>query len=129
MKNNELLEIIEWGNKNKGQLTHISDKSKLSTDEKFKIALCKHFVQFVNMKRIKLKEFSELTGIPVTRLSEITNYKIQKFTVDQLLKNLSILAQEDKATQAYLNFLEAALLVPTLKVSETRKLTKTLLEI
>ncbi len=53
---------------------------------------------------------SELTEIPVTRLSEMTNYKIKKFTVDQLLKNLTLLAAHDSAVRAYLSFLEEGLI-------------------
>ncbi len=122
--NEELIKRIEKAKKKQKALTHITDKSKLSTEEKLKLSLCKHFVQFANSKRMKLKEMSAITKIPVTRLSEITNYKIKKFTVDQLLKNLSILAKKDTALKAYLTFLEEAAELPTLKTSETQRLTK-----
>jgi predicted XRE-type DNA-binding protein len=122
--NLELVKRIEKATKDKKSLTHISSKKELSTEDKFKIGLCRHFVQFAVAKKMKLKDLSELTEIPVTRLSEITNYKIKKFTVDQLLKNLSLLATHDNAVRAYLSFLEEAIDLPLLKTNETNKLTK-----
>jgi len=123
-KNLELIKRIEKATKEKDTLTHISSKKELSTEDKFKIGLCRHFVQFAVAKKIKLKDLSELTEIPVTRLSEITNYKIKKFTVDQLLKNLTLLAAHDSAVRAYISFLEEAIGLPLLKTNETNKLTK-----
>lgn len=124
MKNDEVIKRIEKATKEKTKLTHITNKNALSTEDKFKIGLCRHFVQFANAKKMKLKELSELTSIPDTRLSEITNYKIKKFTVDQLLKNLTLLAIHDNAVKAYLVFLEEAIELPLLKSSETKKLTE-----
>lgn len=126
--NAEMLQRTEKAVKNKKKLTHITDKSDLSSEDKIKISLCKHFVQFANSKKMKMKEISELTDIPTTRLSEITNYKIKNFTVDQLIKNLSVLAKHDRPIKAYLNFLEHAAELPTLKVTETNKLTEKLKE-
>lgn len=124
--NTEFLKRIEKAEKNKKSLTHITDKSDLSSEDKIKLSLCKHFVQFANSKKMKMKEISDLTDIPTTRLSEITNYKIKNFTVDQLIKNLSVLAKHDRPIKAYLNFLEQAAELPTLKVTETNKLTEKL---
>lgn len=121
--NTEFFKRIEKAEKNKKNLTHITDKSDLSSEDKIKLSLCKHFVQFANSKKMKMKEISALTDIPTTRLSEITNYKIKNFTVDQLIKNLSVLAKHDRPLKAYLNFLEQAAELPTLKVTETNKLT------
>lgn len=126
--NSELIKIIEKAKKNKKNLTHITDKSKLSTEDKMKLSLCKHFVQFANKKRLRLKQISDITKIPITRLSEITNYKIIKFTVDQLIKNLSILGEHDRETREYLVFLESAAEIPTLRVADTKKLTRDLKE-
>jgi predicted XRE-type DNA-binding protein len=120
----DVLKRIEKANKDKKKLTHISSKKDLSTEDKFKIGLCRHFVQFINAKKMKLKDLSTLTEIPVTRLSEITNYKIKKFTVDQLLKHLTLLASHDSAVRANLSFLEEAVKLPLLKTTETNKLTK-----
>jgi len=41
-------------------------------------------------------------------MTEITNYKVKKFTVDQLLKNLSILTKAVATLTGYLTFLERA---------------------
>src|SRR4051812_44745384 len=95
MKNKIMIEIIEKAKRDRKKLTHITDKSKLSTQDIVKLGLCRHFVQFAVTRRMKLSDISEMIDIPVTRLSEITNYKITKFTVDQLLKNLSLLAEHD----------------------------------
>ena len=53
-----------------------------------------------------------------TRLSEITNYKIQNFKVSQLLKYLSVLAQHDSHVRNHVEFLEQAFALPMLKTSE-----------
>ena len=127
--NEEILKRIEKAKKNKNKLTHITDKSMLSTEEKMKISLCKHFVQFANEKKMKLSEISKVSKIPISRLSEITNYKISKFTVDQLIKNLNVLAENAPRLREYLLFIEQAVDVPTLKVTETRKLTRGLREV
>jgi predicted XRE-type DNA-binding protein len=124
MTNEEVSKRITKATKEKEKLTHITSKKELSTEDKFKIGLCRHFVQFANAKKMKLKDLSQLIEIPVTRLSEITNYKIKKFTVDQLLKNLSLIAAHDIAVRAYLSFLEEAIELPLLKAKETKKLTK-----
>ena len=126
--NNDLIKTIEKAKKNKKLLTHITDKSKLSTEDKMKLSLCKHFVQFANTKRLKLKDISQMTDIPITRLSEITNYKITKYTVDQLIKNLTTLAKHDAPLRQYLVFLEQAAELPALKVQQTKKLTNDLRE-
>lgn len=121
--NSELLKRIKKAEKNKKTLTHITDKSDLSYEDKIKLSLCKHFVQFANSKKMKMKDISELIDIPATRLSEITNYKIKNFTIDQLIKNLSLLANHDRPIKAFLNFLEQAAEYSALKVAETNKLT------
>ncbi len=126
--NDELIKRIESAQKNSKNLTHITDKSKLSTQDKVKLSLCKHFVQFANRKGMKLTDFADFIDIPKTRLSEITNYKITKFTVDQLLKNLSLLAAKDAEVREYLSFFEEAAELPTLKVSVTKRLTRDIRE-
>ena len=122
--NSEIIKRAEKAKRLKKQLTHITDKSKLSTEDKMKLSLCKHYVQFANSKRFKIKQVADLIGIPIQRLSEITNYKINKFTVDQLIKNLSLLAEHDAQIREYLVFLEQATELPTLTVTETKRLTR-----
>lgn len=122
--NSEIIKRAEKAKRLKKQLTHITDKSKLSTEDKMKLSLCKHYVQFANSKQFKIKQVADLIGIPIQRLSEITNYKINKFTVDQLIKNLSLLAEHDAQIREYLVFLEQATELPTLTVTETKRLTR-----
>ena len=122
--NEELVKIFEKAKANKKKLTHLTDKTALSTEEKMKISLCKHFVKYANENRMKVKDLSQLTSIPTSRISEMTNYKIDKFTVDQLVKNLGILAEHAPRIREYLLFLEQAVEIPAFKVTETRKLTK-----
>lgn len=122
--NDEIIKRIEKAIKDKKKLTHITDKSQLSTQDKIKLSLCKHFVQYAVENRLKLKVFSEVCKLPTTRLSEIMNYKINKFTVDQLLKNLSILADKDVRIREYLNLFEQVAELPTMKVSDTKKISR-----
>ncbi len=124
--NAEIIKRVAKAKKEKRHLTHITDKTALSTEDKVKLSLCRHFVQFANSKRLKLKQIANMMGVPIQRLSEITNYKINKFTVDQLLKNLTLLAEHNAEIKEYLNFLESAAELPTLKITETRKLMKSL---
>ncbi len=123
--NNEIFKRTRKAKVDLKSLTHITNKSNLSLEDKMKMSLCRHFVQFINTRRLKLKEMSELMDdIAVPRLSEIVNYKINKFTVDQLIKNLSLLAKHDAQIKEYLVFLEQATELPTLAVAHTRRLTK-----
>ena len=128
LSNKTMIKIVEQAKKRKAKLTHITDKSSLSTQDIVKLGLCRHFVQFAVAKKIKLKQVAKLIGIPITRVSEITNYKIQKFTVDQLLKNLSALAVHDAQIREFLVFFGHAAEVPALAVTRTRKLSRDLKE-
>lgn len=127
--NDQIAKRIQKAKIDKANLTHISGKESLTTEDKFKIGLCRHFVQYLNDERIRVTDLSLQTKIPKTRLSEITNYKIQKYTVDQLFKYLRLLAEISPRVNEYLNFLEQAVEIPAMKVSETKRLTKGLKEI
>ena len=122
--NKQMLEIEEAAKKKNKDLVHISDKRKFSTEDKIKFGLCKHFVQYLVTKDISLKDMAELMDIPTSRLSEITNYKFQKFTVDKLIQNLEKLAEHDNETKEYLRFFSrvADMKVPSL--SQSKKLNK-----
>ncbi|MBK8201313.1 MAG: XRE family transcriptional regulator [Bdellovibrionales bacterium] len=127
-KNEQLFKIEEKAKKNKKNLTHITDKSGLSAQDRVKLDLCKHFVQFSISKKMKSKEVAELVGIPRSRMSEVVNYKIDKFTVDQLLKFLSSLAEHDAQIREYLVFFGSAAELPALSVAHTKRLTRDLRE-
>ncbi len=121
-KNEDVLERIKDSKKSK--LPHITGKSSLSIEDRVKVSLCKHFVCFANEKKMKSKDLSDLTGISTGLLSEITNYQIKKFSIDILLKNLTILGAHSPRIREYLVFIEKAIKTPALKVTETRKLIK-----
>lgn len=122
--NDEIIKRVDRAIKNSKKLTHITDKSSLSTQDKIKLSLCKHFVQYAVENRLKLKEFSLICKLEEPRLSEIMNYKINKFSVDQLLKNISVLAEKDARVREYLNLFEQVAEMPTMKVVDTKKISK-----
>lgn len=126
--NKEIVKIVEIAKKKKKELTHVTDKSRLTTEDKVKLGLCKHFVQFVNERRSTLTQISNLIDLPVSRLSEMGNYKIGKFTVDQLLANLELLAKHDPKIREYLKFFGEAAEMPTLSVNKTKQLTRDIKE-
>lgn len=53
--------------------------------EKIKYDLCKKIIAFIRIKRITQIELAGRLGLDPARISEIVNYKIDKFTVDTLL--------------------------------------------
>jgi len=122
--NKQILKIEESAKKRSKDLVHISDKSNFSEEDKIKLGLCKHFVQFMMSKRLKGKELAELLGVPKARVSEITNYKFQKFTVDILLTYLRTLAEHDKQIREYLNLLRVVVEMPVPKSSTSRAIIK-----
>jgi predicted XRE-type DNA-binding protein len=113
----------------KGELPKITDKSKLSTEDIFKMSLCKIFVQYLNQHRMKPSDLYELTGIEKTRISEIINYKVSKFKIDQLIKNLRVLANHSAEIKEHLNFIECMIAMPLRKASEAKKFTNSIIEI
>lgn len=128
LTNEKVLKIEETAKRNKKNLPHIIDKSKLSPQDIVKLGLCKHFVQFSISKRMKSKEVAKLVDVPPSRMSEIINYKIDKFTVDQLLKFLSALAEHDAQVKEFLVFFGKAAELPALPVTTTKRLTRDLRE-
>lgn len=122
--NKQILSIEESAKKRSKKLVHITDKSEFSTEDKMKLGLCKHFVQFLVTKKMKAKDLAKLMDIPVTRLSEISNYKFQKFTVDQLIKYLEVLAQHDKQIKEYLKLLSSVAEMSVKSVAVTKSLRK-----
>lgn len=124
LSNEQLIKIEENAKKNKKKLTLISDKTNLTADDRFKMGLCKQFVRFTVINKMKLKDVASLTGVPITRMSEITNYKISKFSVDQLLRNLSALSEHDAQIRAYIELLESVAEMPAPKVATSKRLSK-----
>ncbi len=124
--NEAVIKMVEQATRRKKKLTHITEKSKLSTQDLVKLGLCRHFVQFTVSKGLKLKQVAKMISMPIPRVSEIINYKISKFTVDQLLKNLSALGEHDREIKEFLVFFSQAAELPTLAVGKTRQLTRDL---
>jgi predicted XRE-type DNA-binding protein len=131
ISNAEIMDIIKEAKlkAKKRQLTTITDKSLLSTEDKFKISLCKFFVQYLNENKMKPKDLHAQTGIEQSRISEILHYKISKFTIDKLLTWLHTLSEFSPKIREHLVLLEEVMNVPMMSVKETKELTKTIRKI
>jgi hypothetical protein len=75
------------------------------------------------------KDLAKIIGIPATRMSEVLNYKVKLFTVDKLLQMLRQLAEKAPEVKAYVEFLDQAIGMPPMKVTQSHKLTKHLKEV
>ena len=124
LTNKQILDLEKFAKKNRKHLTHITDKSKLSTEDKFKIGLCKHFVQFALSNDLKASDLAKLIKVPKTRMSEMMNYKINKFKVGKLLEHLTELAKHDDQVREYVEFLNKAIDMPIPKVATSKRLIK-----
>jgi predicted XRE-type DNA-binding protein len=124
--NDEMIKMIKEAQlkAKKRQLTTITDKSMLTTEDKFKISLCKFFIQYLNEHKMKPIDLHKKTGIEQSRISEILHYKITKFTIDKLLGWLRILAEHSSKIKVHLRFLEEAMEVPMMTAARTKKLTR-----
>jgi len=89
MDNDEVLKIIKWAQKNQKHLTHIKIKDELSDEERLKMSLCRHFVQYVNEHRITIFALAKKLGVSKMRATEIANYKISNLTADELQELLA----------------------------------------
>lgn len=124
--NDEMLDILKEAKQKakKRQLTTISDKTQLTTEDRFKISLCKFFVQYLNEHKMKPIDLHKQTGIEQSRISEILHYKITKFTIDKLLVWLNVLAEYSPKIKEHLHFLEEAMSMPIMTVKKTKQLTR-----
>lgn len=124
--NDEMIDILKEAKQKakKRQLATISDKSQLTTEDRFKISLCKFFVQYLNEHKMKPIDLHKQTGIEQSRISEILHYKITKFTIDKLLVWLNVLASYSPKIKEHLHFLEQAMSMPIMTVKKTKQLTR-----
>ncbi len=131
LTNIEVLDIIKDAQKKakKREMVSITDKSQLSTEDKFKISLCKYFVQYLNENELKPIDLHKKTGIEQSRISEIIHYKITKFTIDKLLGWLRLLAEHSAKVREHIFLLEAFINVPIMPVKETKQLARNLKKI
>jgi predicted XRE-type DNA-binding protein len=99
-----------------------------SLEDKMKYSLCKLFVRFIVKNEVKAVELSEMLKLPKTRISDITNYKTEKYTVDRLLSYAWKLAEADAPTREHLHLMFEVLSGPVRSVKETKKIEKELLK-
>jgi predicted XRE-type DNA-binding protein len=131
LTNTEILKLVEKAKKNKKDYVHITDKSKLSLEDKMKMGLCKHFVRYLNEKKIKTSDLAKLLHITQPRVSEIVHYKITKFSLEQLIKNLVKLSEHAPRIREYLHMMEEVTELPAAQVtvSEIKGLTRDISEV
>jgi len=131
IKNSDILDLIKDAQQKakKRQLTTITDKTQLSTEDKFKISLCKFFVQYLNEHKMKPIDLHKQTGIEQSRISEILHYKISKFTIDKLLGWLNVLSLHSPKIREHLLLLEGMISIPMMPVKETKELVKNIRKI
>ena len=99
-----------------------------SFEEQMKYSLCKLFVRFVVKNDIKAIELAEMIKLPKTRISDIMNYKTEKYTVDRLLSYAWKLAEVDAPTRGHLHLMFEVLSGPVRSVKDTKKIEKELLK-
>lgn len=124
--NEDILKRIERAKKNKAKLTHITDKSDLTIDDRLKISLCRHFVQYINEKKMKSVELSKLLNIPPSRVSEIVNYKIKAHSIEHLLGYLQLLTRHSPKIREYLNLIGVAVEAPSMSATRTKEISKSI---
>lgn len=59
--------------------------------ERMKHGLCAEFVKYVNRKKVSQKQLAKELDIDEALVSKIVNYAYDEFTVDRLVKYLSVL--------------------------------------
>lgn len=99
-----------------------------SYEEQMKYSLCKLFARFVLKNKIKAVELAEIIKLPKTRVSDILNYKTEKYTVDRLLSYAWKLAEADAPTKEHFHLMFQVLSGPVRLVKETKKIEKVLLK-
>ena len=99
-----------------------------SLEEKMKYSLCKLFVRFILKNDILAVDLSEMLKLPKTRISDIMNYKTEKYTVDRLLSYAWKLAEVDAPTKEHLHLMFEVLSGPVRSVKETKKIERELLK-
>ncbi len=97
-----------------------------SFEAQMKYSLCKLFVRFVVKNGIKAVELAEMLELPKTRVSDIMNYKTDKYTVDRLLSYAWKLAEADAPTREHLHLMFELLSGPVRSVKDTKKIEKEL---
>jgi predicted XRE-type DNA-binding protein len=120
----EVLLLVEKLGK-QGKISQTLSRSA-SFEERMKYSLCKLFVRYVRVNKISPTDLSKLIVIPKTRISNIMNYKTEKYTVDRLLGYAWKLAEKDPPTREHLHLMFLILSGPVRSVKETKKIEKEL---
>ena len=97
-----------------------------SLEERMKYSLCKLFVRFVVKNGLKSVELAEMLELPKTRVSDLMNYKTDKYTVDRLLSYAWKLAEADAPTKEHLHLMFEVLSGPVRSVKNAKKIEKEL---
>ena len=84
----ELKEVRE--SLDKGPATRMLSPNASSV-ERLKFSLCEQFVSFLLVHRLTQRELAEKLGIDESLVSKIVHYNFDDFTIDRLVKYLSIL--------------------------------------
>jgi predicted XRE-type DNA-binding protein len=129
ISNKEMVRIEKRLKKDSKNLTHITDKSELSVEDRMKLNLCKQFVRYGNSKKMPLKDLAKLVGVPVQRMSEITNYKIKIFKIDKLIEYLTYLSKHDSKIKEFLNLLEQTTDIRAPSALSVRKIAREITEL
>ncbi len=126
MSNADILDIIAEVDQRakKRHLTMITDKRDLTTEDRFKLSLCRYFVQYMHEHKMQPVDLHKETGIEQSRISEIINYKISKFTISKLVVWLEILAKRSAKVREHLHLLEEVLNVPMKTAQESKEMAK-----
>ena len=98
-----------------------------SFEDQMKFSLCKLFVRYIIKHEIKAIELGDLLELPKTRISDIMNYKTDKYTVDRLLSYAWKLASIDAPTKEHLHLMFEVLSGPVRAVKDTKRIEKKLL--
>ncbi len=53
--------------------------------------LCSHFVRYCLNEQISQRELAKILGVAESRVSEITHYHHERFTIDKLMQLLNII--------------------------------------
>jgi hypothetical protein len=108
-----------------GKIPRVLSKDA-SFEERMKYSLFKLFVRYLIKNKIKAVELAKLLKLPKTRVSDILNYKSEKYTVDRLIGYAWRLAEQDAPTKEHLHLMFEFLSGPVRSVKETKRIEKEL---
>ena len=62
-----------------------------SADQLLKFELCTYIASYINSKGLSLSEVQKITGINSSDVSRIKNHRLDRFTIDKLIKIYTLL--------------------------------------